>query len=95
MARSLTLDWYEITNPSPGVFAIFEPLQIDEVLSYLIVGGERALLIGGALDITDSPGAAGSGSDSGGRSPGTRVRLTAPVAPSAAAPLPGNPRKHR
>lgn len=45
MVRSLTFDWYEITNPSPGVFAILEPLQIERVLSYLIVGDERALLI--------------------------------------------------
>jgi glyoxylase-like metal-dependent hydrolase (beta-lactamase superfamily II) len=45
MARSLTLDWYEITNPSPGVIAIAEPLQRDHVLSYLIVGDDRALLI--------------------------------------------------
>jgi glyoxylase-like metal-dependent hydrolase (beta-lactamase superfamily II) len=45
MVRSLTLDWYEIANPSPGVFAILEPLQVERVLSYLIVGDERALLI--------------------------------------------------
>ncbi len=45
MVRSLTFDWYEITTPSPGVFAILEPLQVERVLSYLIVGSERALLI--------------------------------------------------
>jgi len=41
----LTLDWFRITQPSPGVFAILEPLQRERVLSYLILGNERALLI--------------------------------------------------
>lgn len=45
MSQPLTLDWYEISNPSPGVFALLEPLQVERVLSYLIVGNERALLI--------------------------------------------------
>ncbi|TXG86003.1 MAG: MBL fold metallo-hydrolase [Thermomicrobiales bacterium] len=45
MSDSLILDWFRITEPSPGVFAIMEPLQIERVLSYLIVGEERALLI--------------------------------------------------
>lgn len=45
MSNSLTLDWYEISNPSSGVFALLEPLQVERVLSYLIVGNERALLI--------------------------------------------------
>ena len=45
MDGSLTLDWFRITQPSPGVFAIQEPLQREGVLSYLIVGDERALLI--------------------------------------------------
>ncbi|MGW0083272.1 HAMP domain-containing sensor histidine kinase [Streptomyces sp. NPDC003393] len=76
----------DITDDGRGIKAACEGAGIRGMR-------ERALLIGGALDITDAPGTAGSGS--GGRSPGTRVRLTAPVAPSAAAPLPGNPRKHR
>jgi glyoxylase-like metal-dependent hydrolase (beta-lactamase superfamily II) len=57
MPQPLTLDWYEITNPSPGVFAILEPLQIERVLSYLIVGNERALLIDtgtGAVSMKDA-----------------------------------------
>jgi glyoxylase-like metal-dependent hydrolase (beta-lactamase superfamily II) len=45
MAQQLTLDWYAISNPSPGVFALLEPLQVERVLSYLVVGNERALLI--------------------------------------------------
>jgi glyoxylase-like metal-dependent hydrolase (beta-lactamase superfamily II) len=42
---SLTLDWFRITEPSPGVFAILEPLQRERVLSYLVLGNERAALI--------------------------------------------------
>jgi glyoxylase-like metal-dependent hydrolase (beta-lactamase superfamily II) len=45
MSQFLTLDWFAISNPSPGVFALLEPLQVERVLSYLIVGTERALLI--------------------------------------------------
>jgi glyoxylase-like metal-dependent hydrolase (beta-lactamase superfamily II) len=45
VAGSLTLDWFRITQPSPGVFAIQEPLQRERVLSYLVVADERALLI--------------------------------------------------
>ncbi|HET9660057.1 MAG TPA: MBL fold metallo-hydrolase [Thermomicrobiales bacterium] len=45
MPQPLTLDWYAISNPSSGVFALLEPLQVERVLSYLIVGKERALLI--------------------------------------------------
>lgn len=45
MALDLTFDWYEISNPSPGVFAIAEPLQREHVLSYLVLGDDRALLI--------------------------------------------------
>ncbi|MEU0601329.1 HAMP domain-containing sensor histidine kinase [Streptomyces sp. NPDC006393] len=92
----------DITDDGRGIKAACEGAGIRGMR-------ERALLIGGALDITDAPAPAtgtgtgsgtstgvgsGSGSGSGGRSPGTRVRLTAPVAPSVAAPLPSNPRKH-
>lgn len=45
MARTLVHDWYAISNPSPGVFALLEPLQVEQVLSYLVVGNDRALLI--------------------------------------------------
>lgn len=45
MTDGLTLDWYEISNPSPGVFALMEPLHAERVLSYLVVGSDRAILI--------------------------------------------------
>lgn len=45
MSDALTQDWFAISNPSPGVFALLEPLQVEQVLSYLIVGTEQALLV--------------------------------------------------
>src|SRR5690348_4363305 len=57
MPQSLTLDWYEISSPSPGVFALLEPLKVERVLSYLIVGSERAVLIDtgtGAVSMKDA-----------------------------------------
>jgi glyoxylase-like metal-dependent hydrolase (beta-lactamase superfamily II) len=36
--------WFEVYRIRSGVFAIYEPHQFEEVISYLIVGGQRALL---------------------------------------------------
>jgi glyoxylase-like metal-dependent hydrolase (beta-lactamase superfamily II) len=36
--------WFEIYRIRPGVFAIYEPHQFEEVISYLITGEKRALL---------------------------------------------------
>jgi glyoxylase-like metal-dependent hydrolase (beta-lactamase superfamily II) len=36
--------WFEVYRIRPGVFAIYEPHQFEEVISYLIVGEKRALL---------------------------------------------------
>ena len=36
--------WFEVYLVRPGVFAISEPRQFEEVISYLIVGERRALL---------------------------------------------------
>jgi glyoxylase-like metal-dependent hydrolase (beta-lactamase superfamily II) len=36
--------WFEIYRIRPGVFAIYEPKQFEEVISYLILGDKRALL---------------------------------------------------
>ena len=35
--------WFEVYKPAPGVFAIYEPRQFEETISYLIVGDKRAL----------------------------------------------------
>ncbi|MGZ4844142.1 MAG: hypothetical protein ACXVJ1_05465, partial [Candidatus Angelobacter sp.] len=36
--------WFEVYRIRPGLFAIYEPHQQEEVISYLIVGGKQALL---------------------------------------------------
>lgn len=37
-------DWFEVYEVEPGIFAIYEPFQWQEVISYLIIGTESALL---------------------------------------------------
>jgi glyoxylase-like metal-dependent hydrolase (beta-lactamase superfamily II) len=46
-------DWFEVYRVAEGVFAIYEPGQFEEVISYLIVGFERALLFDTGLGIGD------------------------------------------
>src|SRR5258708_29812150 len=43
--------WFEVYKVRPGVFAIYEPHQAEEVISYLIVGSKRALLFDTGLGI--------------------------------------------
>lgn len=45
--------WFEVYKPTPGVFAIYEPHQSEEVISYLIVGEKRALLFDTGMGISD------------------------------------------
>jgi glyoxylase-like metal-dependent hydrolase (beta-lactamase superfamily II) len=44
-------DWFQVYLADPGVYAISEPYQFQEVISYLIVGTERALLFDTGLGI--------------------------------------------
>ena len=45
LVRVATPDpWFEVYRVRPGVFAIYEPHQFEEVISYLITGEKRALL---------------------------------------------------
>ncbi|MGD9361226.1 MAG: hypothetical protein PVH85_20300 [Desulfobacterales bacterium] len=37
--------WFEIYRVSEGVFAVLEPSHTEEVISYLILGNERAVLL--------------------------------------------------
>lgn len=37
-------DWFEVYEVRPDIWAIYEPWQWQEVISYLIVGADRALL---------------------------------------------------
>jgi glyoxylase-like metal-dependent hydrolase (beta-lactamase superfamily II) len=45
--------WFEVYKPAPSVFAIYEPHQAEEVISYLIVGERRALLFDTGMGISD------------------------------------------
>jgi glyoxylase-like metal-dependent hydrolase (beta-lactamase superfamily II) len=43
--------WFEVYRITPAVFAIYEPHQFEEVISYLILGEKRALLFDTGLGI--------------------------------------------
>jgi len=45
--------WFEVYRVAPGVFAIYEPHQAEETISYLIVGETRALLFDTGMGISD------------------------------------------
>ena len=45
--------WFEVYKPAQGVFAIYEPHQAEETISYLIVGEKRALLFDTGMGISD------------------------------------------
>src|SRR5579864_6874853 len=45
--------WFEVYKAAPAVFAIYEPHQSEETISYLIVGSKRALLFDTGMGITD------------------------------------------
>jgi glyoxylase-like metal-dependent hydrolase (beta-lactamase superfamily II) len=43
--------WFEVYEIREGVFAIYEPHQFEEVISYLILGKQRALLFDSGMGI--------------------------------------------
>src|SRR6267154_6816977 len=45
--------WFEVYKIRPGVFAIYEPHQLEEVISYLIVGSDKALLFDTGMGISN------------------------------------------
>jgi hypothetical protein len=45
--------WFEVYKPTSNVFAIYEPHQAEEVISYLIVGEKRAVLFDTGTGISD------------------------------------------
>lgn len=45
--------WYEVYKPAPGVFAVYEPHQSEETISYLILGEKRAMLFDTGMGISD------------------------------------------
>jgi glyoxylase-like metal-dependent hydrolase (beta-lactamase superfamily II) len=44
-------NWFEVYRIRPDVYAIYEPHQFEEVISYLIVGPHRALLLDTGLGV--------------------------------------------
>jgi glyoxylase-like metal-dependent hydrolase (beta-lactamase superfamily II) len=50
---SIADPWFEVYKFHPGVFAIYEPHQLEEVISYLIVGGDKALLFDTGMGISN------------------------------------------
>jgi glyoxylase-like metal-dependent hydrolase (beta-lactamase superfamily II) len=50
---SVPSDWFEVYRVDPDVYAIYEPRQWQEVISYLVVGRERALLFDTGMGIAD------------------------------------------
>jgi glyoxylase-like metal-dependent hydrolase (beta-lactamase superfamily II) len=46
-------DWFEVYRIRPDLYAIYEPGQFEEVISYLMVGTEKALLFDTGLGIGD------------------------------------------
>ena len=45
--------WFEVYRVAPGVFAIYEPHQFEETISYLIAGEKEALLFDTGMGISD------------------------------------------
>src|SRR5690242_2915013 len=45
--------WFEVYRVAPGTFAIYEPHQAEEVISYLIIGTKQALLFDTGMGIAD------------------------------------------
>jgi glyoxylase-like metal-dependent hydrolase (beta-lactamase superfamily II) len=45
--------WFEVYRVAPGVFALYEPHQAEEVISYLILGSRQAMLFDTGMGISD------------------------------------------
>ena len=45
--------WFEVYQAAPSVFAIYEPHQAEETISYLIVGKKQAVLFDTGMGISD------------------------------------------
>src|SRR5438270_852119 len=45
--------WFEVYRIHPGLFAIYEPHQQEEIISYLIVGQKQALLFDTGMGISN------------------------------------------
>src|SRR5262252_4950755 len=47
----VTDSWFEVYKAAPGTYAIYEPHQSEETISYLIVGDQKALLFDTGMGI--------------------------------------------
>jgi glyoxylase-like metal-dependent hydrolase (beta-lactamase superfamily II) len=45
--------WFEVYKIRPGIFAIYEPHQFEEVISYLVIGTQKALLFDTGMGISN------------------------------------------
>src|ERR1700733_8457793 len=45
--------WFQVYSVAPAVFAIYEPHQSEETISYLIAGEKQALLFDTGMGISD------------------------------------------
>jgi glyoxylase-like metal-dependent hydrolase (beta-lactamase superfamily II) len=45
--------WFEVYKIRSGIFAIYEPHQLEEVISYLVVGRDKALLFDTGMGISN------------------------------------------
>lgn len=45
--------WFEVYEVAPAVFAIYEPHQYEETISYLIIGDKQAMLFDTGMGISD------------------------------------------
>jgi glyoxylase-like metal-dependent hydrolase (beta-lactamase superfamily II) len=45
--------WFEVLKIRPGVYAIYEPHQFEEVISYLIIGTRKAVLFDTGMGISN------------------------------------------
>ncbi|PYX93568.1 MAG: MBL fold metallo-hydrolase [Acidobacteria bacterium] len=43
--------WFEVYKIRPGIFAIYEPHQFEEVISYLVIGTQKAVLFDTGMGI--------------------------------------------
>jgi glyoxylase-like metal-dependent hydrolase (beta-lactamase superfamily II) len=50
---TLMLDWFDVREAEPGIFIIEEPLHVERVKSYLVVGDDRAALIDTGMGVAN------------------------------------------
>jgi glyoxylase-like metal-dependent hydrolase (beta-lactamase superfamily II) len=52
MRVSVSDPWFEVYKVAPGTFAIYEPHQAEEIISYLILGTKQAVLFDTGMGIS-------------------------------------------